>query len=108
VSLTPEALRERMWGEFPALRMILESKSIPDHHYGYSSVSDNTFEQMQRLLKISILVRENTAAITEALRAEGIHRKQLLVDLHHLREAFRWAGTMFHNAAKVIDNVDLN
>lgn len=83
--------------------MILEAKAIPDHYYGSSSVSDNSFDELQRLFKISILLRQNIAAITDALRAEGVHREQLVVDLRHLREAYRWAITIFQDATKEID-----
>jgi hypothetical protein len=92
-----------MWGQFPALRTILEAKVIPDHYYGPSSVSDNTFDRLQRILEISILVRENAAAVSEALRAGGPHREQLAADLDRLRHAHRWAATIFRDATTEID-----
>lgn len=74
MSLTRQASLELMWGSFPALRVILEKKRVPDHYYGPSSVSDNIFGQLSRLLQLTILIRENKAQITEALRANRAHK----------------------------------
>lgn len=65
MSLTPQALKERVWGPFPTLRTILETKAIPEHYYGASSASKNIFDQLQNFLKIAILVKENASAIAE-------------------------------------------
>ena len=45
--------------QFPMLGRALGGKRIPDHYFGYSSASDNEFDEIQRLMRISILVREN-------------------------------------------------
>jgi hypothetical protein len=102
-----------MWGSFPALRVILEEKRVPDHYYGPSSVSDNIFGQLSRLLQLIILIRENKAQITEALRANMAHKpvseddfcriSQLENDLSQLRSGYRWASKIFEDAAKELD-----
>ena len=49
--LTEEGSRERMWGKYPSLRKALENKRIPDSYYGPTSISDNMFDAMVRLLQ---------------------------------------------------------
>jgi hypothetical protein len=102
MSLTEKALAERMWGSFPALRAILEFKTVPDHYYGSSTVSDNVFDQLGRLLKLSILIRENKAQIIEALESNEWHG-QLHYELHRVRAAYRWGAEIFHEAVKELD-----
>jgi hypothetical protein len=105
MSLTRQASTERMWGSFPALRVILEEKKVPDQ--------DNIFGQLSRLLQLTILIRENKAQITEALRANRAHKPvseddfcrigQLENDLSRLRSGYRWASKIFQDAAKELD-----
>ena len=51
MSLTEKAYQERKWGSFPALRQALEDKQIPSNYFGPTSVSDNMFEAMNRLIE---------------------------------------------------------
>ena len=57
--LTEEAMWEREWERFPGLGRLLGAKQIPDRFFGFSSISDNAFDDIRRLMKISILVRKN-------------------------------------------------
>jgi hypothetical protein len=57
--LTEKAAHERMWGRIPELGKFLGSKKISDYHFGHTSVSDNAFDQVNRLMKISILIDDN-------------------------------------------------
>lgn len=61
--LTKEAIQERKWGAYPALRKILEEKELPGRYYGTSSISDNVFDKMNQLLELSFLVQENKSLI---------------------------------------------
>ena len=113
MSLTREASMEQMWGSFPALRVILEKKRVPDHYYGPSSVCGQYICQLSRLLQLTILIRENKAQITEALRANRAHKpvsaddfcriSQLKNDLSQLRSGYGWASKIFQDAAKELD-----
>jgi hypothetical protein len=68
--LTEEAIYERMWGQFPTLGKILATKTIPDHYFGLSSISDNEFNRVQRLMRISILLRENCNEIKNEIEMQ--------------------------------------
>ena len=98
--LTPEALRERMWGPFPALRVILESKKIPDRYYGFSTASDNIFEQARRIMEMSILVQEYRGEINEILKSDSRELSDKLSrDLFHLQEALQGMISIFFQTA---------
>jgi hypothetical protein len=56
--LTYEAYNERKWGPFPALRKVLETRRLPDSCYGWTSVSDNAFDQRHRAVEMSFLACE--------------------------------------------------
>jgi hypothetical protein len=89
--ISADALNERMWGPFPALRELLESKQIPDQYYGLTSVSDNPFERVQRALKLAILIRHFGAEVVNATNDRAALRKDLerLADLlRHFQEDF--------------------
>ena len=68
MSLTEKGYQDRMWGDFPSLRIILEDAKIPDHYYGPSSASDHLSDRVNRLITIAILIRENKETIKGALR----------------------------------------
>lgn len=71
IMLTEAARRERKWGPFPSLRLVLEDKAIPDNYYGVSSVSDTMFDEINRLVEITILVREHESEIKEIAKSLG-------------------------------------
>jgi hypothetical protein len=101
--LTEKAQSERKWGWLPALRLILESKRVPERYFGASSVSDNMFDRLRRLLEIDILVQENRAQIIEKLSSES--RDQIMEDLHRLREAFRYAKRELQAAEGRVEDI---
>ncbi len=71
MSLTLEAYKERQWGSFPALRRALEDKKVPDHYYGFTSISDNLFDALGRLIEIGVLTSEFTHDIKEMAKTTG-------------------------------------
>jgi hypothetical protein len=100
-----KALAERMWGPLPALRMILESKRVPDRYFGPTSVSDNVFNKIERLLIMAILVHENRRDIVGALDSElandgsrRLAQANLKQDLETLHRTFRWGSMIFEAA----------
>lgn len=84
--LTESALRERKWGSFPALRQVLEGAPASDRHYGFTSVSDNVFEEQQRLVAIANQAEEHREALLDAVRQTPELRAQMLEDLWRLQE----------------------
>lgn len=75
--LTEKARHERMWGWIPTLGQLLSGKQIPDHYFGFSSVSDNPFDSTTRLMKISILIQENLEEIKVHLPKNPRLREEL-------------------------------
>lgn len=82
MSLTKEAYLERKWARFPALRQALEDKNLPGHYYGPSSISDNLFDQMTRLVEISKLAIEYKEEILSL--SESVSLKELTHELNNL------------------------
>jgi len=93
MSLTEKAYQERKWGSFPALRQALENKKIPSESYGFTSVSDNMFESMGRLLEISVLTIGCKNHIRET--AQSVGREAMYSDLRRLEEALEQASNFF-------------
>lgn len=91
--LTAEAYQERKWGPFPALRQALEDKEIPSEYHGCTSVSDNMFEGMGRLLQISVLTIEYKNHIKET--AQSVGREAMYSDLRRLEEDLEQASAFF-------------
>ena len=98
--LSPEGLRERRWGRFPALRKALEDKRIPDQHYGFTSVSDNMFDALQRLLETAVLAGEHQDDILAAARVVG--PEQMFGDLQRLIQDLEAAAGSFRQQAERI------
>src|SRR5208283_2454858 len=69
--LSHEAIRERTWGPFPALRKVLEDKQLSGEYFGWTSVSDNVFDRLERTLKIGILARDNGESVKEVANQAG-------------------------------------
>ncbi len=84
MSLTKEAYQERKWGRFPALRQALEDKRIPDSYYGRTSVDDNVFDAFNRLLELSILIKEYDNDIVNM--AQSIGREEIYNDLRMISD----------------------
>lgn len=101
--LTEKAESERKWGWLPTLRLILESKRVPDHYFGAASVSDNIFGRLHRLIEIDILIHENRAQIIEKLGGESGH--QIMKDLHRFREAFRYTISQLQASEERLKNI---
>ena len=96
MSLTEEAYRERKWGSFPILRKAIEDKKIPDQYYGWSSVSDNMFDRMARILEIAVLMHEFQNDIVEL--ANSGCAMELHKDLDHIEYILNDARSFFTNA----------
>ena len=101
--LTKEAYNERAWGPLPALRKVLENKKVPDEYYGPSSVSDNMFASIGRLMKITILVNEYENDIKEM--AESIGLKEVHQDLKNLEEILQETSRFFTERANEVRKI---
>jgi hypothetical protein len=71
--LTSEALRERKWARFPALRQALEDRTLSQEYFGWGSVSDNVFETLPRTLEVGMLARDCRESLCEAAHRTGWH-----------------------------------
>ena len=96
--LTSEAIQERKWGEFPELRKVLQARRVPDGYYGPSSVSDNIFNQLQRLAEVAVIVKECQTVVAEAATPQNL--RQLTADLHRLEQAFHFGASFFKDHAR--------
>ncbi len=96
--LTEKASRERKWGRFPALRKALEDKRIPVSYYGPTSVSDNMFDALHRLIEIAILAREHESVIRETAQVVG--PEEMYRDLERLRGELEATSSFFKQQAE--------
>ena len=100
--LTESALYERKWGRFPELGRLLSHKQPSVRWTGPSSVSDNIFDQVRRLLEIYALVEDNSRDIEQAV-AGAEH--PLLRDLIELSQGLSWAAKRFTDAARSMEQL---
>jgi hypothetical protein len=94
--LTEKAMYDRMWGAYPALGELLGAKRIPDDYFGFTSVSDNVFDSVRRLMEISILIRENSDEIGAGLRDPELCQ-ELRRELHMVSDALAYVANRFHS-----------
>lgn len=105
--LTREALVERKWKPYPALRIVLEDKSVDSRYYGPTSVSDNIFSQMSRLIEVAILIVEHNGDIKNAARPIGTDNlcKDLYSVLRELEAGSKYLLSMHESVQKVLHDV---
>ena len=88
---------ERNWGWIPTLGNILGNKTLPERYFGPTSVSDNAFESTQRLMKISILIRENSDEIRMHVATPGTELKEnVCLELDRVAKALEAMAQEFH------------
>lgn len=100
IMLTEESYRERKWRPFPALRKALEDKKVPDDCYGLTSVSDNRFDRLVRLVEIAILAHEYRSAVKETAQSVGL--KEIYRDLDYLIDELESASSYFKRSAEEV------
>jgi hypothetical protein len=67
MSLTEKALYERRWGRFPQLSKILDDSEPGVRWIGGSSSSNNIFDDIENLLKVSALVLDHEDEVKQFL-----------------------------------------
>jgi hypothetical protein len=89
--LTEEAYYERLWGKYPALQNRFKQKDLPLDYYEYATVSDSIFDRTERLLKVTLLVRDNMEGlqgIPDSERSAIVHDlERLSSDLESLQQS---------------------
>ncbi len=85
--LTENATKERVWGRFPALRHLLESKPPSDRFIGLTSVSDTFMDWLHRVLSVADLARHHEEDIVAAARNDRNLVPQLLSEVRELMDA---------------------
>ena len=101
--LTYEAMRQRKWGGFPVLRKALENQDIPERYFGITSVSDNRFEDLQRLVETSVLAREFRSSIQETAQSQG--RYEMFENLQLLIRELEGASASLQGMADEIQSI---
>ena len=100
--LTEAGYSERCWGKYPALRKALESDGTPyggsRFSYGYSSVSDTMFEEIQRMVGIVNLVNERRQVLLDLAQTEG--PDVVYQDLLTLKDGLTRVGRAISNIAE--------
>jgi hypothetical protein len=74
------------------LGKMLGEKPIPDRFLGSSSVSDNAFDSITRLMKISILIQENSEEIKVQMTSSPEFKKEL----YSVAQALEDVSRRFH------------
>ena len=82
--LTTEGYDERKWGPFPFLRKVLADKRESDCFHGWTSVSDNVFEQFNRWLNMAAQVNEYRDVLLEAAKKDSSFLSGAIHDLRTL------------------------
>src|SRR4051812_7048233 len=98
--LSAQALEERMWAPFPVLRQALQGEKVPDLYYGFTSVSDNMFDRIQRAATLVVLIKEFRPKITEIGRLVG--KEKMLQDLQLLQRIFEHEGFLFKEGIEIV------
>ncbi len=107
MSLTEEALYERKWRRFPELGKLLSRKQLGLEWTGPSSVSDNIFDQVHRLLEMYAIVEENSKEIEQATAGaeHSIIGDSIREELLKLSEGLSWAAERFTNASNSVEKL---
>ncbi len=98
--LSAEALKERLWGPFPVLRTVLESERVPDRYYGFTSVSDNMFDALQRAATLAVLVKEFAPKIKDL--GDSVEKENLHRDLEMLKRFLEHERSVFDDGIEVV------
>lgn len=85
--LTKQELDKRIWGRYPTMRVLLQNKKIPDKYYGATSVSNNLFNESNRLLELLLLTKE---FINSDCCSGKEQRISLIKELYELQKEINW------------------
>jgi len=98
--LSHEALNERKWERYPSLGVLLGTHPVPDHYYGWSSISDNVFSRLNRVAEVAVTTKEHAALLRETTDPKLI---QLLPeDLRALEHELESAARFFTDHAEAV------
>jgi hypothetical protein len=100
MSITNEEYHKRKWGHYPSLGVLLGALRIPDHYYGGSSISDNIFSWLNRLVEVAVTVEEYKGLFREASEPQLVER--LPEDLRRLESELESAAKFFTEQAAVV------
>jgi hypothetical protein len=104
MSLTHKTYQERKWGDLPELRKMIENKKIKDSdnklYWGFTSADDNTFDYLNRVFEILVLVEENQKEIIESTNEATYD--QIIKDINHVAKASK---SVAYDFEQKIDNL---
>lgn len=101
--LTSEAINKRKWGPFPALRRILGSRPAPESYFGPSSVSDNVFDWLCRIIEVALTSCKCEQDITGAVQDTGSN--QIAEDLDKLQGELHAAMSFIEDTSRKVGNL---
>ena len=104
MSLTHKTYQERKWGDLPELRKMIENKKIKDSdnklYWGFTSADDNTFDYLNRVFEILVLVEENQKEIIESTNEATYD--QIIKDIGHFAKESK---SIAYDFEQKIDNL---
>jgi hypothetical protein len=100
--LTEEAIKERMWGSYPALRQVLENQPIPKQYKTIMSTDDTIFGEAQRALEQAILFKDNQDAVVRHALPDSSYSDPVDAELNHLASSLRYWRSFFDEAARCV------
>jgi len=108
MSLTEQASYRRKWSAVPALGALLGNARPQDHWYGYSSATDNIFENLSRIMEIYAVVKDYEQKIVKLSGADAhrvcadlnVFQHKLIAAARHLHEAGEDVASIREKLAK--------
>ena len=101
--LTDQALYERNWSRYPSLGRLLAAHQFPDYYFGWSSVSDNVFDWLDRVAKTAVVTKEHAVILRGATDPQLI--KSLPDELHELGLELQAAARFFTEHAELVHSL---
>lgn len=103
MSLTDKALYERRWGRFPQLSKILDDSELSVRWIEGSSASNNIFDDIENLLKVSALVLDHADEVKQFLVKSQEHNMLADKELSRLTAELMGVAEFFKRHAEEIN-----
>jgi hypothetical protein len=105
MSLTEKALYDRRWGRFPQLSKILDNFEPSVRWIGVSSASNNIFDDIENLLKVSALVLDHEGEVKQFLVKSQEHNLLADKELSRLTAELMDVAEIFKRHAEEINKI---
>ena len=95
--LTGYAAQKQKWSLFPELGKLLSDKHLSVHWTSATSVSNTSFDEVNRILTIFALVKDNEKEVTQTVGDVG---QSIYAELKKLSHDLKWTSEKFAEASK--------